>query len=208
MVVLRNKCVVGIVTFMMCMGNLDASERPNLSSSCDTVLVQSPIIMRVPSRWDALSTLLDLVDLSVRCQDLHDGDVLHFKRPLGPFRTATIRLFPVKVNHLTGSEIWGGQVESVSATSVVQDVSWQTCVQKMRDVRQLFLSRMTDSSFDEVTTDDEMWQTETRHPGIADWRVLLSSKKMPGNSYLCSMIIYRTFVQKKSRKEIQIKITE
>lgn len=151
--------------------------------------VKSPVITCPPVQ-DAMIALESYTGSQWDWANIESGTTVVFENTLGPFASATIKLFNppnVYLNHHFNSY---GQIESVISTAEVQTVSFESGVSTLDVVRHMYEEKLGKDLFETKMEEDEA-QYQTKSPTVSGWRIILSVKRLKDRGCFFKMEISR-----------------
>lgn len=155
---------------------------------CELELGRSVPICMVAD--DAYVALVDETQTNLTTPGLGSAGEIAFKRPIGPFRGATIKMFTPPIPFLNHNFFAGGQIESIVAVSIVWHTTFETCKSELMDVKKAF--ERYGIEFD-ITEDEVAGECKfiTRSPTWGGWMVSLSVCRLTEWEFARIMILSR-----------------
>ena len=155
---------------------------------CELELGRSVPVCMVAN--DAYVALADETQTNLTTPALCSDGEITFKRPIGSFHGATIKMFTPPIPFLNQKFFAGGQIESIVATSIVCHATFEMCKAELMEAIEAFERYAIE--FD-VTEDEVAGECEfkTRSPTWGGWMVSLSVCRLTEWEFARIMILSR-----------------
>ena len=139
---------------------------------------------------DAFVALAAAANTNLDAENLVSGDTVVFNSPVGPFHSAIIRKFDPPVSFLDHNFVAGGQIETMAATSLVVNATFDQCKSELLKVKDAFGKFEIDVvplGCDRICE----YGFATQRPTWGGWNICVSVRRLKDSTFEYGMTVFR-----------------